>query len=247
MPCARPHPHSFTRVLRAPLPCLPHLATNTVCTLLPRLSSCAQARDRVVQGLLECLRLTPPRMPEHQPSHVRERLWSAAKSYWAQPGADAALAQQQLQAAMARARAGGEGPGAAAEGRRVATSTTSKPAELRHGAVRPAAPLPPVPTSAGRGREAPALGPLLVSLQAAGLPLSRADLAAVQTLLHARAADQARQRSFVSALWALSVVGGPLFFSEELQALTQVRQHYLHMRWSILAAMAGSAVMQAAL
>jgi len=61
-----------------------------------------------VLGLVEALRLTPPRTAPHQPPDLSRRLWSIAKAYWMQAGATtAAAAQQQL---LSGGLAAGQGP-----------------------------------------------------------------------------------------------------------------------------------------
>lgn len=60
-------------------------------------------------GLVEALRLTPPRCPPHQPPDLTRRLWSIAKAYWMQPGAVTAAAAQQALLAGALAGQGRHG------------------------------------------------------------------------------------------------------------------------------------------
>lgn len=56
-----------------------------------------QSREPLAAGLVESLRLTPPRSAPHHPTDLSRRLWSIAKAYWMQAGATtAAAAQQQL-------------------------------------------------------------------------------------------------------------------------------------------------------
>lgn len=155
-----------------------------------------QARDRRVLGLLECLRLAAPRAPAHQDPAISQRLWSIAKAYWLQAGAAATAAQQQLLAAARVAAANGQG---SPDG----SSSSSSAAALNGSAV-------------------PSLGPLLAGLQAAGLSLSREQLAAAQSLISARQEDALRQQAWVAALWGLAAIGGPLFFTAEVDALAQV-------------------------
>lgn len=153
-----------------------------------------QARDRVVLGLVECLRLTPPRTSPHelQPG-LSQRLWAIAKAYWLQSGAAATAAQQQLLAAAAAA----------------ASSSAVQPDQ---------AGLLNASTLAG----APVMGQLLAQLQSAGLSLDRQQLAAAQTLMQSRQQTHLVQQGCVGAVWALSVIGGPLFFQQEMEALCGV-------------------------
>lgn len=155
------------------------------CLLLP------QARDRRVRGLVECLRLVPPRSAPHQPANLSQRLWSIAKDYWLQAGAAASAAQQQLLAAAQAAAGGGSGQ------------------------------------QGGAGMQLGGAGELVISsllaqLQLAGVVLSRQQLAAAQTLVRARQEQQLRRSAFVSGLWGLSVLGGDLFFQQDMEALLQV-------------------------
>eukprot|EP00775_Hariotina_reticulata_P003606 gene3606-3870_t len=99
------------------------------------------ARDRVVVGLVECLRLTPPRTAPHQPPSLSQRLWAIAKAYWS-----------------------------------------------------------------------------------AGLSLNRQQLAAAQTLIQSRQQTQLVQQACAGAVWGLSVIGGPLFFQQEMEALCGVSE-----------------------
>lgn len=147
---------------------------------------------------MECLRLTSPRTPAQQDptNSITKRLWSIAKAYWLQAGAAATAAEQQLLAATQLA----------------ATQAPCNSGTLQGGQLNGAA--------AG---EVPSLGPLLVALQAAGLKLSRQQLAAAQSLIHSRQEDQLRQQAWVHALWGLAAIGGPLFFQQEMEALCQVR------------------------
>jgi hypothetical protein len=156
-----------------------------------------QARDGRVLGLVECLRLAAPRAPAHQEPAITQRLWSIAKAYWLQAGAAATAAQQQLLAAARLAAADRGSPG-------DTSGSSSSSAALNGSAV-------------------PSLGPLLAGLQAAGLRLSREQLAAAQSLISARQEDAVRQQAWVSALWGLASIGGPLFFQAEVDALAQVR------------------------
>uniref|UniRef100_A0A383WBY4 RAP domain-containing protein n=1 Tax=Tetradesmus obliquus TaxID=3088 RepID=A0A383WBY4_TETOB len=158
------------------------------------------ARDRRVLGLVECLRLAAPRAPAHQDPAISQRLWSIAKAYWLQAGAAATAAQQQLLAAARVAAANGQGWPA---GSSSSSSSSSSAAALNGSAV-------------------PSLGPLLAGLQAAGLSLSREQLAAAQSLISARQEDALRQQAWVAALWGLAAIGGPLFFTAEVDALAQV-------------------------
>jgi hypothetical protein len=149
-------------------------------------------------GLVECLRLAAPSAPSHQDPAISQRLWSIAKAYWLQAGAAATAAQQQLLAAARVAAANGQG---------------SPTGSIDGGG------------SAGlQGSSVPSLGPLLAGLQAAGLKLSRAQLAAAQSLISSRQEDALRQQAWVSALWGLAAIGGPLFFQAEVDALAQVRR-----------------------
>eukprot|EP00879_Flechtneria_rotunda_P018508 GHRR01019420.1.p1 GENE.GHRR01019420.1~~GHRR01019420.1.p1 ORF type:complete len:734 (+),score=290.90 GHRR01019420.1:100-2301(+) len=157
------------------------------------------ARDRRVLGLVECLRLTPPRSAPHQPRSLQQRLWSVAKAYWLQAGAVSTAARQQLLAASCAA------PGA----------KLSDPHQQQHD--QQAAQLDS--SSAG---DAPALGPLLAALQLAGVTHNKAQPAATRALRTFRQEDQLRQKAFVDALWGMSVIGGPLFFQQEMDALCEV-------------------------
>jgi hypothetical protein len=186
-------------------------AACCLCTYLLRRShllgclrlSPLQARDRRVLGLVECLRLAAPRAPPHQEPAITQRLWSIAKAYWLQAGAAATAAQQQL---LAAAR------GAAADGRGSPTDSSGSSSSSSSGG-----------SAALNGSAVPSLGPLLAGLQAAGLKLSRDQLAAAQSLISARQEDAVRQQAWVSALWGLASIGGPLFFQAEVDALAQVR------------------------
>eukprot|EP00878_Enallax_costatus_P034837 GHUV01038721.1.p1 GENE.GHUV01038721.1~~GHUV01038721.1.p1 ORF type:complete len:169 (-),score=50.56 GHUV01038721.1:361-867(-) len=75
----------------------------------------------------------------------------------------------------------------------------------------------------GAGDSVPSLGPLLAQLQASGLSLNRQQLAAAQALIRSRQQEQQRQQACVSALWAMSAIGGPLFSQQDMDALCQVR------------------------
>jgi hypothetical protein len=90
-------------------------------------------------------------------------------------------------------------------------------------AAREAAASGQAPPGALNGAAVPQLGPLLAGLQAAGLRLSREQLAAAQSLISARQEDAVRQQAWVAALWGLAAIGGPLFFQAEVDALAQVR------------------------
>eukprot|EP00878_Enallax_costatus_P012311 GHUV01012859.1.p1 GENE.GHUV01012859.1~~GHUV01012859.1.p1 ORF type:complete len:594 (+),score=212.85 GHUV01012859.1:1627-3408(+) len=157
------------------------------------------ARDRRVLGLVECLRLTPPRSPPQQPASISKRLWSIAKAYWLQAGSSAAAAQQELLTATRMAAAAAKTAGG--------PNGVSQPSVLNGGA----------------GDSVPSLGPLLAQLQASGLSLNRQQLAAAQALIRSRQQEQQRQQACVSALWAMSAIGGPLFFQQDMDALCQVR------------------------
>lgn len=76
----------------------------------------------------------------------------------------------------------------------------------------------------GGSGDAPSLGPLLAQLQHSGLTLNKQQLAAAQALIRSRQQDQLRQAAFVCAMWGMSVIGGPLFFQQEMAALCQVRE-----------------------
>jgi hypothetical protein len=150
-------------------------------------------------GLVECLRLAAPRAPAHQDPAITQRLWSIAKAYWLQAGAAATAAQQQLLAAA-----------------RVAAADRGSPGDSSGSS-----------SSALNGSAVPSLGPLLAGLQAAGMRLSREQLAAAQSLISARQEDAVRQQAWVSALWGLASIGGHLFFQAEVDALAQVREGVL--------------------
>lgn len=75
----------------------------------------------------------------------------------------------------------------------------------------------PTDTAAGSG-----LGSLLAQLQVGGVTLTRQQLAAAQALIQCRQQDLVRGQAFVSAMWGMSVIGGPLFFQQEMDALCQV-------------------------
>jgi hypothetical protein len=168
------------------------MALCPLCCTVAGMGWC-QARDRVVLGLVECLRLTPPRTSPHelQPG-LSQRLWAIAKAYWLQSGAAATAAQQQLLAAAA-----------------AASSSAAQPdqAGLLNGSQLAGAPV---------------MGQLLAQLQSAGLSLDRQQLAAAQTLMQSRQQTHLVQQGCVGAVWALSVIGGPLFFQQEMEALCGV-------------------------
>lgn len=157
-----------------------------------------QARDRRVLGLVECLRLTPPRSPPQQPASISKRLWDIAKAYWLHAGAAGAAAQQELLTAS-----------------RMAAATGVAAAEADGGAGLSVA-------SGLNGGSVPSLGPLLAQLQSSGLTLTRQQLAAAQVLIRSRQEEQLRQQAFVNAIWAMSALGGPLFFQQEMDAICQV-------------------------
>jgi len=99
--------------LVASAPSLPSLWLMVLCRCCAVNGLCwCQARDRVVLGLVECLRLTPPAHAPHQQPSLSQRLWAIAKAYWLQAGAAATAAQQQLLAAAA-ASSGSQQPGQA--------------------------------------------------------------------------------------------------------------------------------------
>jgi hypothetical protein len=76
---------------------------------------------------------------------------------------------------------------------------------------------------AAEAKGGPALGPLLVQLQAkGGGVLSKHQLAAAQALVASRGEDQLRRSAVVSALWGMASIGGALFFKQEMDALCQV-------------------------
>ncbi|KAF8072712.1 AL1 [Scenedesmus sp. PABB004] len=103
---------------------------------------------------------------------------------------------------------------------RSAGATAAAAQQLLLAAVRAQRPAQELSgTAAG---QVPALGPLLAQLQAAGVGLSREQLGAAASLVRARADDQVRKAAFVGGVWGLSVLGGPLFFADEVEALTQV-------------------------
>lgn len=54
-------------------------------------------------------------------------------------------------------------------------------------------------------------------------PAAPSQVAAARKLLELREAEKLRRGAFVSALWGLSVIGGPWFFDEEVESLLQVR------------------------
>jgi hypothetical protein len=82
-----------------------------LCTLPSPPPTPPQAREPMLAGLVECLRLTPPRCPPEQPPDLSRRMWSIAKAYWMQAGATtaAAAAQQARLAGALAALKGGQG------------------------------------------------------------------------------------------------------------------------------------------
>lgn len=175
--------------------CHAPLTTRWVPCVLSHACVHAQARDRVVLGLAECLRLTPPRTAAHQPADLPRRLWSVAKAYWLQ-AASASAAQQQLLAATQAA--------AATAGQQQAVQQLQQ--------------------LLSRSPSGPRLGALLVQLQAGGRPLTKQQLAAAQALVQAVACEQQRHAAAVAGLWGLACIGGHMFFSQEMGALCQVRR-----------------------
>jgi hypothetical protein len=165
-----------------------------------------QSREPLVSGLVEALRLTPPRVAPHQPPDLTRRLWSIARAYWMQAGPTAATAAAQQLLSSPAAAAAGEGHSSGGGDVIQGTAATAAAA------------------AAGVGSKGPKLGPLLAELQskAAGGVLSKQQLAAAQALVAARGEDSLRRVSVVSALWGLASLGGPLFFTQEVEALCQV-------------------------
>lgn len=157
-------------------------------------------------GLVEALRLTPPRSAPQQPPDLSRRMWSIAKAYWMTSGAPtAAAAAQQLLLTEPRAAAAAGSVSGGQQGGGLAGLGSSG-------------------SGGAGGGGAAGLGPLLAALQArgGGAQLSRQQLAAAQALVAARGEDQLRRVAVVSALWGLASLGGALFFDQEVEALCQV-------------------------
>jgi hypothetical protein len=183
------------------------------------------ARDRHVLGLVEALRVTPPRLLPEQDQRISLAMWQAAKAYWLQ-GAPAPIEQP-----PAGSTAGAQG--AAQKGAAAAAAVDAAVLQdLARSAVSPeelqelqqmSAQASTSGRAAAGGNSSDVLRPALVATpqgQAALAELQRqaalqeASFRVEREQARFEVQEQVKSKAFAAAIWGLSVIGGPAFFSQ---------------------------------
>lgn len=148
-------------------------------------------------GLVECLRLTPPRLtPEHDAS-ISMVMWQAAKQYWQnESGGSTGAAAPPSNGAQ---RSDSPDHSASASG----SESNSVDHEAAAAAAQP-------PTAAGAS----------LTLPADSYPSNGFHASKEQARFQTR--QQIKQEAFTSALWSLAFLGGPALFAGEVEALLRI-------------------------